>query len=279
LIEAFNAGVDVMLWPGDDYFDLMERAIADGRISEERLNASVARVLAMKAAQAPAGDAGARAVAAGAVSCGEGGAGDFGRELGRRSLTLLRNREGVLPLDPARTRRVFVLLASARGERGLPVIEPFLAGLRARGCEVTVRVNGNCLDLLKREESGERFDALVVLFEQSTHGIKNTMRPVGEMGECMWMVQGLTTMKPVVVSLGSPYLLNDMPWAHTCINAYGSSAFSLEALAAALFGEIPFLGKCPVDAGGEWVPPGGLSGAVSSVQGFPYSAFSSIISP
>ncbi|HEY9250726.1 MAG TPA: glycoside hydrolase family 3 N-terminal domain-containing protein, partial [Rariglobus sp.] len=25
LIEAFNAGVDVMLWPGDDYFDLMER--------------------------------------------------------------------------------------------------------------------------------------------------------------------------------------------------------------------------------------------------------------
>lgn len=278
LIEAFNAGVDVMLWPGDDYFDLMERAIADGRISEERLNASVARVLAMKAAQAPAGDAGASAVPAEAVSCGEGGAGDFGRELGRRSLTLLRNREGVLPLDPAGTRRVFVLLASARGERGLPVIEPFLAGLRARGCEVTVRVNGNCLDLLKREESGERFDALVVLFEQSTHGIKNTMRPVGEMGECMWMVQGLATMKPVVVSLGSPYLLNDMPWAGTCINAYGSSAFSLEALAAALFGEIPFLGKCPVDAGGEWVPPGGLSGGVSSVHGFPHSAFSSIIS-
>ena len=28
-IEAFNAGTDVMLWPGKEYFDLMERAIAD----------------------------------------------------------------------------------------------------------------------------------------------------------------------------------------------------------------------------------------------------------
>ncbi len=33
IIEAFNAGIDVMLWPGGDYFDLIERAIDQGRIS------------------------------------------------------------------------------------------------------------------------------------------------------------------------------------------------------------------------------------------------------
>ncbi len=46
-------------------------------------------------------------------------------------------------------------------------------------------------------------------------GFKNTMRPTGAMAECMWTIQGLETMEPIIVSLGSPYLLYDMPWAET----------------------------------------------------------------
>jgi beta-N-acetylhexosaminidase len=259
LIEAFNAGIDVMLWPGDDYFDLIERALADGRISEKRLDESVARVLALKSRQAdvagnPADTSHCRPATQVGITATDAAA--FARQLGQRSLTLLRNRASVLPLAPDRARRVCVVVASIRDdENALAIAEPLLARLRARGCEVTVQVNGNCLDLTRREEAGERFDALIALFEQSIHGQKNTMRPTAAPAECMWMLQGLATMRPVIVSLGSPYLLHDMPWADTCINAYGSSRFSLEALDAALFGEKPFTGSCPVDAGGEWLTP------------------------
>ena len=254
LITAFDAGVDVMLWPGDDYFEVMERAIERGLISEERLNASVERVLAMKALQAK--KTAELPVATVTLGASNTEALAYGRLIGERSLTLLRNRRGVLPLNPKTVRRVCVLLATAReAERVQKIAGPLLERLRARGCEVVVQVNGNCLDLVKREAAGEKFDALIALFEQSIHAIKNTMRPGADLAECMWMLQGLATMEPIIVSLGSPYLLNDMPWAETCINAYGSSCFSLEALDAALFGEIPFAGVCPVDAGGAWVMP------------------------
>ncbi len=56
----------------------------------------------------------------------------------------------------------------------------------------------------------------------------------------MWSIQGLQTVEPIVVSLGSPYLLNDMPWATEYIDAYSSNSYTLAALARALCGEIPF---------------------------------------
>ena len=168
IVEAFQAGIDVMLWPGSDYFDLMERALETGRISEERL-------------------------------------------------------------------------------------QPLLEGLRRRGISVDFHINGNCLDLRKREEAGERFQVLIAIFELGTHSLKNTMRPTGPMAECMWTIQGLQSVEPIIVSLGSPYLLNDMPWADTCINAYSSNPHTLKALEAALFGDIPFAGISPVQESGAWL--------------------------
>ncbi len=66
--------------------------------------------------------------------------------------------------------------------------------MKARGVAFDFQVNGNCLDLRKKEEAGERYDALIVLFELWTHGLKNTMRPAGAMAECLWTIQGLETM-------------------------------------------------------------------------------------
>ncbi len=50
-IAAFNAGIDVMLWPGEDYFDLMTDAVESGAVSMERLDESVMRILRFKEAQ------------------------------------------------------------------------------------------------------------------------------------------------------------------------------------------------------------------------------------
>jgi beta-N-acetylhexosaminidase len=252
VVQAFDAGVDVMLWPGEQYFPVMERAIETGRISEARLNASVQRVLAMKAKQGlvaidshPAPRPAARVVPS--IT-------SFAHDLAERSLTLARNREKVLPLHPASTRRMLVLLATPRAERGPQRLEPFLRRVRARGIEVQLMVNGNCLDIRQLEEAGGRFDVLLGIFDLWTHGLKNTMRPTGEMAECLWTLQLVETMRPILVSLGSPYLLHDAPWADTCVNAYGADVFTLEALDRALFGEIPMTGVSPVPLGGGWVP-------------------------
>ncbi|MFA7346101.1 MAG: hypothetical protein WC003_17525, partial [Terrimicrobiaceae bacterium] len=95
-------------------------------------------------------------------------------------------------------------------------------------------------------------DAYVVVFSLQTHQMKNTMRPVGDMAEVMWTLQNAETAAPIVVSLGTPFLLPDMPFLPTLVNAYSPDSFSQRSLARALWGEIPFADFSPVHPGGEW---------------------------
>jgi beta-N-acetylhexosaminidase len=53
--------------------------------------------------------------------------------------------------------------------------------------------------------------------------------------------------KIIVVSMGSPYVLNEyFERVDTCINAYSGDVFTQDALVRALLGEIPFIGQSPV---------------------------------
>jgi beta-N-acetylhexosaminidase len=259
IIEAFNAGIDVMLWPGPDYFEIMERAIGRGRISMDRLNCSVGRILKMKARQKnllpDAPQVGAPEISKVAQ---ERGAVAFATTVAEGSLTLVENKRDVLPLDPDKVRRIQVLVATPKEKGVEDRLEPLLKGLRERGIVVNVHVNGNCLDLQHKEMAGERYDALIAIFELWTHGLKNTMRPTGAMAECMWTIQRVETMHPIIISLGSPYLLQDMPWAETYINAYSSNLYTVRAIERALFGEIPFQGISPVDTLVSWTKPEGV---------------------
>ncbi len=107
-----------MLWPGPDYFDLMERAVSEGRISLARLDESVSRVLTMKNRRglldAPTADDAADSVPGLASIQPLPEARQFAETLAERSLTLVENRRKLLPLNPARLRKVQILLATPR---------------------------------------------------------------------------------------------------------------------------------------------------------------------
>ena len=260
-IAAFNAGIDVMLWPGENYFDIMADAVEAGEVPLSRLDESVRRILAFKTVQGLLHSAEtARPPEPVTICCG---AQELATAVAARSLTLARNRRAVLPLRADAIHNVLILYACAQPDSALSRIAPFVKKLETRGINVRVHVNGNCMDIAKMEEAGERFDVFLCLFDQHMHDLKNTMRPMGEMGECLWTLQNTETLDPVIISLGSPYLLNDMPYADTLVNAYSSDISVLEALDKALFGEAGFPGKAPVETGGAWVsreicalPPG-----------------------
>lgn len=254
IIEAFNAGIDVMLWPGDDYFDLMQHALEENRISETRLNESVQRILTMKSQQGllnnveqPSLPTDPKMVQPLAQ------AQTFAKDIAQRSLTVIANEKNLLPLDAQTVKRILIVLATTQETDAAQRMEPLTKSLQQRGISVDLHINGNCLDIHKKEQAGHQFDALLAIFELSTHGMKNTMRPVGALGECMWSIQGLQTMEPIVISLGSPFLHYDMPWMDTCINAYSSNAFTLRAIEHALFGEYPMNATSPVAAQGTWI--------------------------
>ena len=259
IVEAFNAGIDVMLWPSETYFPVMERAISEGAVSLKRLDESVRRILTLKARLglnelvAMGQDPLALRLEEGSVPAAiTEQARSTAHQVASRSITLVRNRHNQLPLDPTKIKRILFHKAVALPSDRQDSLHEMATALRARGLDLTILENGNCLDVWNLEKAGQSWDAYLVVFSQQVHQMKNTVRPVGPAGEVMWTLQNTETLDPIVISLGTPFLLRDMPFLDTLINAYSPGEATVEALVRALFGEIPFAGTSPVDVGGSW---------------------------
>lgn len=246
-VEAFKAGADVLLWPRHvEVIDLMEKAVLRGEITMERLDASVRRILEMKVRQglfdAPYSPSG--------VPSKEllDDARAFVSEVAEREIALVRNADGLLPLDRDTTKKVLLWIADPT-EKGTVTPENYTelrSGFEERGAEVTFARNGNCLDLWKREDGGERYDAVFFLFRSGMHFVKNTMRPVGGAGECIWTMINSDLHRPIPITFSYPYLLHDAPWLTTLVNVHSDpSPETQRVLVRLLYGEIPFCGKSP----------------------------------
>lgn len=257
-IQALAAGVDVLLWPEAGWAERAEAAIAAGRLTRARIDEAVRRVLAMKARRALPSTRPAEPADAGAWAAG------VARQVAAGGIVTVRDDARLLPWDPATVRRVLILLSAGRpSDPAAKRIAPLVAALEARGCTVEVLCNPNCLDITRREAAGGRWDAMLAVFALEMHELKNTARPAGAMAEGLWSMQMPRTVSPVVVSLGSPFLLHELPAIGTLVNVHSSSPASQQALAAALFGEQPPTGRSPVPAEASWVAaavPGAVAG-------------------
>jgi len=173
--------------------------------------------------------------------------------LSEKSITLVRNRDNQLPLDPQKVKRILLHLAINPVPGWKDSLDVLKDCLIARGIELTVLENGNSLDVLNREAAGERWDAWIVVFSLQIHQMKNTVRPVGPMAEVMLTLQNAETVRPVVVSLGILFSLREMPFLDTLINAYPPSRATAQALDRCLFGAADFTRFSPVDVGDDWI--------------------------
>lgn len=224
----------------------MEEAVASGEIPMARLDASVRRVLEMKEKEglfdgafvSPEGPSKELLAEAEAFVC----------KMAEGEVALVRNDAGLLPLDRAKTKKVLLWIADGSGRKTISSYDAMKKEFEKRGAEVAVALNGNCLDLWKREAAGERYDAVFFLFASGMHMVKNAIRPVGGAGECIWTMINTDCHKPIPVAFGYPYLLQDAPWLETLVNVHsGPNALVQETVVRLLYGEIPFQGKSPFD--------------------------------
>jgi len=104
---AFNAGVDMMMTPDTwkGYYESTLRHVKSGDIPMTRLDDAVTRILRvkMRAGLFEAGLPSKRALAGDSKLLGEAGHRAIARRAVRESLVLLKNQNGILPLDPKST--------------------------------------------------------------------------------------------------------------------------------------------------------------------------------
>lgn len=248
-IRSFLAGVDVLLWPSYDYMDEVERRIQLGQIPLERLDDAVSRVWEMKRRLGLL-ERGGELVRPLSVTEKETVAATA-RTIAETSLTLVRDRKQALPLRAGRDRKILLVgvVPESRkgGDGGFHGLEHVRRCLEQRGFEVTLQRNILYETQGWESDAAEIYDRIVALVIKTPHNPFGPMQLWDDEAQTAWGLNAMPKEKIIVVSLGSPYVVNEyFERVDTCINAYSDDVSTLEALARALTGEIPFAGHSPV---------------------------------
>jgi beta-N-acetylhexosaminidase len=245
-VRAILAGVDALLMPPvpDAAFEALQAAVRSGRISTERLDASVRRILLAKA---KLGLNENRLVDLNAInhSLGSVARQNEAQEISDRGITLLRDSPHRLPLDGTKPGRA-LLLAFYADPEPYPG-EDLERELKSRFDAVTTLradtrfVNAAGLKL----PSPDSYDvAILALFVRVSDRKGNVDIPAEQ---AALAEQVYKTGKPVItVGMGSPYLIERFPQAETWLAAFGISDVAQISIARALFGQIPVRGHVPV---------------------------------
>ena len=177
-------------------------------------------------------------------------------ELARRSITLVRNDDGLLPLKVAQEARVAVvqslpadLTPADTSSAVRPTLAFALRGRHQRVEEILLPAQPRERDLggLAGRLSG--FD-LVVFGTIAAH-----LQP----GQAAIAQAVLAAGRPTIsIALRTPWDLLAYPQARTHVCTYGILAPTIEALAGALMGETPFVGRLPVEIAGLYPRGHGL---------------------
>jgi beta-N-acetylhexosaminidase len=175
-------------------------------------------------------------------------------EIAEKSITVVRNRKGILPLDPHSTNKMLVAKIGAKTASINTDMDGVIALLKNRGIQVTVMEDfesWDCLTTMRNMElEGNRWDAFIVMTCLRSQDFPYSMRPEGASGKALWAIQSVETLQPVFISMITPFLINDVPYADTLVNCYSSGKQTRESLEKALFGEIEFNTHSPVKTGG-----------------------------
>jgi beta-N-acetylhexosaminidase len=214
------------------------------RISKERLDASVRRILQAKARLGLNQN---RLVDVNAINhkLGSVASQKEAQDISDRGVTLLRDTPRRLPLDGTKPSRA-LLLAFYADPEPYPG-EDLERELRSRFDSVTTLrgdtrfVNASNLKL----PAPESYDvAILALFVRVSDRKGNVDVPPEQAALAEQLYK---TGKPVVtVGFGSPYLIESFPKAETWLAAFGISDVAQISAARALFGQIPVRGHLPV---------------------------------
>ena len=264
--RAIAAGCDMFLFTKniDEDYGYMKAGLENGILTRERLDEAVMRILGVKAAlrlpekRADGSIFVSPEAAREVVGCAAHR--EIEREVTDRGVTLVKEKENLLPLSPAKHRRVLLIGLrggeNAFGTGGGEDIEAATAeALRKEGFDVTVFKPAKGFEGLMAPYADvvDRYDLILYVSNLATKSNQTTVRiewasPMG--ANCP---SYLSVVPTVFVSFANPYHLLDVPRIKTFINAYKFKDATVRAVVDKLLGRSPFTGVSPVDAFcGKW---------------------------
>jgi beta-N-acetylhexosaminidase len=250
-VRAFLAGADILEKPADTdaMISGLVAAVKSGRITEDRLNQSVRKILAwkfelglIKQKITPVDQIDR------IVSGKESGA--LANDIAGKAITLVRNDENAIPLD--RTKRIAVLGLSNSFE-GDSMMSSLNRTLRQNGVRfdsVLLQDNSSPEQIARARDITAKADIVVAaMYGRVRSGAKNSVG-VPDSGAAILKDLLGSNKKVVGISFGNPYVLTSFSQLKTYLVAYGDMSELQVASVKAVLGSQDITGRLPISLPG-----------------------------
>lgn len=241
--EFIKAGNDMLLGVGVDAVDLIEEEVNKGTVSIERIDDAVSRVLRLKAKLGLFSD-GYRKVNWTVKEANEY-TNQISKRIAETAVTLVRDRESVLPLNKEDIKNV-TIICHTHQDGIMDDLEVMKKEFELHGAKVKLRRK-----LESYEDAKNVADTSDLIVYAAYIGFHAPKGAPSFYGEEFWAFQRALiygTEKSVGVSLGYPHIHYDyLDDANVFVNIYSPAPEMQKAFVRGLYGEIPFVGKSPLE--------------------------------
>ncbi|HXF43181.1 MAG TPA: glycoside hydrolase family 3 N-terminal domain-containing protein [Pyrinomonadaceae bacterium] len=258
-VRALLAGTDILEKPSDPDAMLkgIKTAVESGRLPIERINESVRRQLAWKYA---VGLEKNRLTNLDKIDLDVSGreSVELSNTIADRSITLVKNEAGVLPIN---NRKKIAVIGISNGFDGPQTMAPFLSTLRAGQLKFQsqyLQENSSDEQYQNATKLADTADILIFgLYGRVRSGAKNSVG-IPQKGADI-LSKAISNGKTVIViSFGNPYILLNFPDVKTYIVAYGEMRSLQNAAARAILGLNGFYGRLPISLPGLYPRGSGI---------------------
>lgn len=247
--QMVEAGIDLILYSYDmdEDMEYLRRGLENGLLTRARLEEAVKRVLAVKAAlNLPRYQAEGTLVPREEAlhKVGDMEHAQWARQCADKAVTLVKDTQHFLPVDPEKMKRVYVTLLVDPWERD-DMSSYVRKALEDRGFEAHI-MSPDAPDDEGVEKWKAKCDWLLYVGRiETAHKDKTVLRINWSAANTL---PRLTCDIPTVyVSFGNPFDLYDVPMMKTYINAYTGTHSCIDAVLDKLIGKSEFCGTSPVD--------------------------------
>jgi beta-N-acetylhexosaminidase len=247
-VRALNAGTDILLKPGDTDAVIrgLKRAVASGRVTQQRLDEAVLKQLAWKY-ELGLFDKKVTSLDALDTAISSKETDQLADDIANRAITLVRNNAGLLPLD--RNQKIaFLGISNGIDGLGTPMTN-FVATLRQNGVKAAagyIQENSTNEQVTSARKAISDADVIIVgMYGRVRSGAKNSVG-LPESGVAI-LREALAARKKVIgISFGNPYLLSSFPDLQTYLVAYGDMPSLQNAAARSILGLQDITGRLPI---------------------------------
>ncbi|MFX0126384.1 MAG: glycoside hydrolase family 3 protein [Candidatus Hodarchaeota archaeon] len=240
LVETINAGCDMILFSKVKRdFAILKKGLEENKIPIERIDDAVRRILSLKERLGLHKDVGTKKVGYDELNSFR----QISQTIADKAITLVKNNKNLIPLNIKKGSKLLSYHIRSSPENNVDLLDELL---KNEGYEITRKIELDEKTFPLFDKLNQYEFILINIVFNPIWGL-GRIRIGGTFMRKLWFMMNTHRERMIITSFGSPYLLYDLPWADTYINAYSPDINTQKSVVDILLGRKQAVGTSPVD--------------------------------